>query len=417
MLAHAALILIEVPMLMAAIPLWMTLPGAAFAAWMTGCLAVVYGITQLLNDTKKDPLVRCFAGSDGWMMGQEADDERWVYVGGMGLSPRQLSGSTLPMLSKLFSRPMTGLQVPTCGLPFDLICLVLQRTLALPTPTTRLLYSQLRAALVDSTVPRVVVIAHNTGAISASQVVAQLCVDLPLEKVSKLEVYTFGSAAYEFVIPVGEPRADPQHQQTAGPSEPRKTIHTEHFALARDPFARFGVLKSVREHLVGRFCGGVFILNNPVTQVQTQTRASRRALRKMPSAPSGLSIHDYMRVLFPAQLTNSQATDAGALESIMMIDRDMAEKREFAAMSNYASIRSNKESKRLSWTGLGATAGQRNGVSDGVVGLELARRGCRDCEGHRGTEVTWLTRYVNIGAAPVFAERKETPMDAVPGQL
>jgi hypothetical protein len=85
----------------------------------------------------------------------------------------------------------------------------------------------------------------------------------------------------------------------------------------------------------------------------------------------------------------------------MTIDRDVAEKREFAAMSNFAAARAERGGKkeRLSWTALGATAGQKkmNGVMDGVAGLEMARKGCRDCDGHRGREVSWLVRYVNVG--------------------
>ncbi len=115
-----------------------------------------------------------------------------------------------------------------------------------------------------------------------------------------------------------------------------------------------------------------------------------------------------MRALFPTQLFNSKVTSSSVLDTVMMIDRDAAEKREFAAMANYASSRSKSDSKRLSWTALGATAGHKNGVSDGIVGLEMARRGCRDCDGLRGSEVSWLVRYVNIGSpASLYVDAKE----------
>ncbi|CRK36538.1 hypothetical protein BN1708_020035, partial [Verticillium longisporum] len=85
----------------------------------------------------------------------------------------------------------------------------------------------------------------------------------------------------------------------------------------------------------------------------------------------------------------------------MSIDRDTAEKRELAAMASYAeckkrSGRFGRDGKRTSWTGLGATVGggATNGVMDGVVGLEMARRGCRECDGHRGREVSRLADYV-----------------------
>lgn len=91
----------------------------------------------------------------------------------------------------------------------------------------------------------------------------------------------------------------------------------------------------------------------------------------------------------------------------MLIDRDLAEKREFAALAQHsASVRSKGGKKRLSWTGLGATAGApANGNMDGVVGLEMARKGCRDCQGHRGRDVSRLARYVYPPLTPPECDR------------
>ncbi len=50
---------------------------------------------------------------------------------------------------------------------------------------------------------------------------------------------------------------------------------------------------------------------------------------------------------------------------------------------------------------------------DGVAGLEMARRGCRDCDGHRGREVSWLVRYVGAASAASRARtrsRARVPM-------
>ncbi len=85
LLTHTALTIIEVYVLVAMIPLWVALPGAMFGMWMMGCMAVVYCLAWLLNGTMKEQVAQCSEGSDGWMMGQEADDERWMFVGGMGL--------------------------------------------------------------------------------------------------------------------------------------------------------------------------------------------------------------------------------------------------------------------------------------------------------------------------------------------
>jgi hypothetical protein len=85
------------------------------------------------------------------------------------------------------------------------------------------------------------------------------------------------------------------------------------------------------------------------------------------------------------------------LDCMMTIDRDTAEKREFAAMANQNNSNGSKRrTKRLSWTGLGATANGMKGSMDGVVGLEMARMGCRECEGHRARDVSRLVRYAGL---------------------
>lgn len=282
----------------------------------------------------------------------------------------------------------------------------------MPSEPSRITHSHLRSALLDSSINRVVLLAHNLGSVTVAQVMGELCVDVPSDRLSKLEIYTFGAAAGEFVLPTGERKigttSPPHHTGDHLERGDRGMPHVEHFALAHDPLAQLGVLHSVRQDLQGRFCGSVFVVDGAKrysaasgpSSPPKKARAKREAHQ-----PSGLSMIDYLTALFPAQMTGG-AVSQGALDGIMFIDRDVAEKREFAAMSGCAAVvagRSSSGGKRLSWTGLGATAGQkrRNGsggrVMDGVAGLEMARRGCKDCDGHRGREVSWLARYVNIG--------------------
>lgn len=80
---HVSLTVVELFMVMGVIPIWLVLPGFAFAMWAGFCVLVIAGLSSLVNG--KSPVIRCAAGSDGWMMGQEAEDERWIYVGGMEL--------------------------------------------------------------------------------------------------------------------------------------------------------------------------------------------------------------------------------------------------------------------------------------------------------------------------------------------
>lgn len=311
---------------------------------------------------------------------------------------------------------------PTYGLPFDLLALILQRSLpaTMPSPLTNAMYAQIRASLLDRSVSRTVVLAHNNGAICASKILRQLYADVSPDKMSKLEVYTFGAAATDFVTPLGgtvaaavaesKKLAGQQQMHAAGVMESREP-HIEHFAFVNDPLARMGVLRSVREDLEGRFCGGVFVLNCPGSMHHRGETATRNtAPRPM------MSMVDYMSCLFPEQQqeqnsNTSENTTIGRqcssiLDCMMTIDRDTAEKREFAAMANQNNSNSSeKRTKRLSWTGLGATANGMKGSMDGVVGLEMARMGCRECEGHRAREVSRLARYVS------FSSRYSASMD------
>ncbi|KAK1754246.1 hypothetical protein QBC47DRAFT_429907 [Echria macrotheca] len=400
MAMHTLLACAEMCMLVVAVPLWMMLPGAMFAAWMGFCAIVVASMCRMLNG--RGQLHQCAAGSEGWMMGQDGDDEKWLFVGGMGMSARYCHRTTLPMLAKLFSRPMTCVCVPTMGLPFDMIAMMLQRCMLLPSQARRSLYTQMRCALLDDSMRRCVVLCHNHSAIIVSQAASQLCADLPAEKLCKLEIYTFGAAACEFVLPLGEDNLQPEPAHPADMSnEPHRGVHVEHFAMTDDPFAQLGVLQSVRKNMDGRFCGGVFIMNNNHQQGMANSNGA------LPRPSSGIMMEDYLHALFPVQLLPQQPNARSALDAIMAIDRDCAEKREITAMSNYytaSRARKDSGSKRLSWTGLAAAATangahghQKNGVSAGMVGLEMARKGCKNCDGHRGREVSWLVRYVAIG--------------------
>lgn len=328
-------------------------------------------------------------------------------------STHVLSRTTLPRLSALFNRPITAIPTPTHGLIFDLLAALLQRALPLSTAPTRTLYTELRTALLTPTISKVVLLASSTGTISASRALAQLYADFPADKVGRLEVYTFGSLAPDFVMPLG---GDPHKTMgsvtsgTAPPSPPlengagnqggphltndRREPHIEHFTHKADSLAtHLGVLRSVRTDLSSRYCGGVFVLGG---------QPCHRSCTGRP-APAVMGIEAYLECLFPSQMTGKGKNSKGMLDSIMAIERDVAEKREFAAMANFqaSTARVGEEGgkrKRLSWTGLGATAGQVNGVMmDGAWGLEMARRGCRDCDGHRGKEVSWLARYVSGG--------------------
>ncbi|KAK4175094.1 hypothetical protein QBC36DRAFT_302279 [Triangularia setosa] len=394
---HTMLTCMEMCMMVMAIPLWMMMPGAMFAMWMCICTLVVMGMCWMLND--KEQMHMYAMESEGWMMGQEMDNEKWMFMGGMGTSSRHCRQQTLPMLSRMFNRPIMCICMPTWGMPFDMMCTMLQRCMMMPSQVRRNLYAQVRTALLYNSMHRCVVLCHNDSTVLVSQAMAQLYSDLPAEKMCKLEIYTFGAAACEFMMPRGESNMDsePDHHLSMDMvMNDRKGVHMEHFAMTTDPFAQMGVLESVRQNMSGRFCGSVFIMDN---KKAISMGKSSQGIMNMQMMCSGLMMEDYMMMMFPSQMSMGASSGApNCMDSNMMIGRDCAEKREIAAMSNYhAASQTKKSGKCLSWTGLAATAGQRNGVSPGMIGLEQARKGCKRCNGHKAREVSWLSRYVSIG--------------------
>lgn len=88
MIQQFGLALLEIYMIISAIPLWVTLPGALFAAWVGCCGALVMGMSWSLNGRGiRGEIIRSPspAAADGWMMGQEVDDEQWFFIGGIGM--------------------------------------------------------------------------------------------------------------------------------------------------------------------------------------------------------------------------------------------------------------------------------------------------------------------------------------------
>ncbi|KAI3559102.1 hypothetical protein CABS03_07421 [Colletotrichum abscissum] len=380
-----SLAIVEVGIVTLAVPLFIILPGILFGAWLGISMSMVLGLSWLMNGN--EVMTNCdeFGNSTTDI---DDDEERWIFIGGMGTSSTHLKQCTIPRLARLFGRSFSGIQMATYGLPFDMLLLAIQRCFPFDTQASRALYTELRTALLDAAVHRVAVLAHNNGSLPVAHVLARLCSDIQAEKLSKLEIYTFGAAASEFVAPLGETsRKVTRFEDGSTAVVEERGPHIEHFAYANDPFAQMGVLRSVQKKLDGRFCGGVFVIQNQVPQPSGHWVPDQRPV---------MLLTDYLSALFPDP--SSPQAPSSILDYVMMIDRDIAEKRELAAMANYAQTRrSRKDSRRLSWTGLGATVGGRSGVMDGVTGLEMARRGCRDCDGHRGREVSWLSNYVQTG--------------------
>ena len=77
---QAVLSCVEMGIMLAALPMYLMLPGVMFAMWMGGCALVVMAMCWLMNDSSAETH-HCMAGCDG----NVADDEKWLFMSGMGI--------------------------------------------------------------------------------------------------------------------------------------------------------------------------------------------------------------------------------------------------------------------------------------------------------------------------------------------
>lgn len=85
MAQHTCLAMLEMCFLACVVPLWACLPGLMFAIWMGCCMSTIMGMVWMLNGGgSARQMIRSTVAGD-WMMGQEMEDERWYFVGGMGM--------------------------------------------------------------------------------------------------------------------------------------------------------------------------------------------------------------------------------------------------------------------------------------------------------------------------------------------
>lgn len=280
------------------------------------------------------------------------------------------------------------------GLALDLVVALAHRWLPgwLPSPAAARLHRTLHAALADTRhedLPaRVVVLAHNGGAATVARALQRLLADVPPAWLARLEIYTFGSLAPDFVLP----------PDTTSP-------HVEHFALTQDPCARFGLLRSVRERDV-RYCGSVAVLGDAAAESahRTPTSAATLPMEDYLTAllgPEPWSMRPDVRGLAAAHSnTTNTTTTTCFLDAVVCVDRELAERREIPCPADPMTCFSSPTAapRRFSWTGLGATAaGARRDATkhdpDGLQGLERTRRHCRAYDGRCGREVCRLATY------------------------
>lgn len=105
-------------------------------------------------------------------------------------------------IAKTFGRPVVGVHNRSYGVVLDLVECLIQRSLHYQTEDVRVAEATLKSMLEDDSAKKIVVIAHSQGGIILSLVLDRLFSILPAHLFSKLELYTFGSAAAQFHNPL-----------------------------------------------------------------------------------------------------------------------------------------------------------------------------------------------------------------------
>ncbi|KAM0556072.1 hypothetical protein ACHAPJ_006060 [Fusarium lateritium] len=177
------------------------------------------------------------------------DDEAWIFLNGICVGKNWFQ-KNIDRISRTFHRPVVGVHNRTAGVIFDLIQCLIQRSLLYATQDVRECYVLVKNALLDDRKKKVVFILHSQGGIEGGMIIDWLLDEMPIEKLQKLEVYTFGNLANHFSNPCRG--NDPE-----SPVIP----HIEHYVNEKDFACRFGVLQFTRNYKQSesRFAGKVFI--------------------------------------------------------------------------------------------------------------------------------------------------------------
>ncbi|PVH85709.1 hypothetical protein DL98DRAFT_605323 [Cadophora sp. DSE1049] len=212
-----------------------------FPAWFIVLLVMVFllinnFVSKTLNGNTT--LITSSAqGSELPIVG--SNSEKWFFING-SLAGKHWLRLNIDRLSAVFGRPITGIHNTTHGIIFGLINTLIQRHLGYVTASTRECYKVLRSELQSPHTGKIVLVLHGQGAIVGSSALDLLLQELPHEPLSKLEIYTFGSAATHF--------NNPYQYAPSGVSPPtartRVLGHIEHYVLSEDIATAIGPLRS-----------------------------------------------------------------------------------------------------------------------------------------------------------------------------
>ncbi|KAF2235458.1 hypothetical protein EV356DRAFT_500335 [Viridothelium virens] len=134
--------------------------------------------------------------------------ERWIFMNGVAQNNLDLQ-FTVDNLAATFQRPFLGIHNRSLGFVWDIGECLIQRCFGYSSEDVRICYDELKIPLLDPSITKVIVIAHSQGGIILSLTIDRMFAELPPAAMSKLEIYTFGSAAAHFNNPLrGSSRVD-----------------------------------------------------------------------------------------------------------------------------------------------------------------------------------------------------------------
>lgn len=427
---QTVLALIQVLFLVMVIPAFVWLPGGVFLAATASCCLACYLITMPMqgppiNFSNMDDLTKTLA--------EQHKNERWVFVNGIctGHSTSQLE---IDRLSKIFGRAVVGIHNKSYGMLADLGMCLIQRAIAYHDLGTRLTYAYVKAILVDPTVTKVVLIGHSQGGIIVSQAIDDLFTQLPASTMSKLEVYTFGSAASHFSNPsisllshacsANQPGEQPSlkiSQSKVGltnANQGKQVIpHMEHYANEYDIVPRWGVLHSVQDVIDIRYAGSVFVqmgasghmlIQHYLDPMFSPKKCRKQAVggkRGIQWKPEGKSVvHDEGNL--------GDEFDEHFLDRIVTPDEVLASQRDFTATAEMGVVRRDSGLEFGSGQVLKDTYGSANGKdADGDYCLTFTRTTsdrvvAEKARGKTVKELSRLWKYLG-GKSPVDHEHND----------
>lgn len=188
------LFILEFILVIVVLPAFLVLPGFVFLLALIVSILLIKLIAWPLEGPGIVPSTTILTKA------RDHSNESWIYVNGCAAGYATLQRD-VDCLAYIFGRKITGIHNRTYGLTADILECLIQRVFSYNTTDVRVAYEHIKYTVLDSKKSKVVLVGHSQGGIVLSLVLDQLFDELPAPLMSKIEVYTFGSAASHFSNP------------------------------------------------------------------------------------------------------------------------------------------------------------------------------------------------------------------------